>query len=222
VAVEGGGPTAAGVEGEIPLVARENARKLEVGESPDRELTRLAIEDDFAGRLYEAPLSGPDAVYVHRDGAFTTEVRDGEDEVGAFRVNPDPDAEGSVRIETPSTGKATLATYLADLTSETAAAVREVAGDGETEGDGSTPVRGLARALEAVAEAARRAATRAEAGERGRADQSLETVVERLGRVGERLAEAGGDLPPGLATAAERRLGQADRRAAQALDAGRL
>ncbi|MFW6045490.1 MAG: hypothetical protein ACOC8O_01385, partial [Natronomonas sp.] len=81
--------TAAGVDGEIPVVARENAVKIEVDPNEaDSDLTDLAIEDDFAGRMYDSPLSGPDAVYVHRGGAFTTEVRDSDDEVGAFRVNP--------------------------------------------------------------------------------------------------------------------------------------
>ncbi|PSP97536.1 hypothetical protein BRC89_11070 [Halobacteriales archaeon QS_4_70_19] len=74
---------------EIPVVARENAVKMEVDPSEaDSDLTDLAVEDDFAGRIYDAPLSGPDAVYVHRGGAYTTEVRDAADGVGAFRVTP--------------------------------------------------------------------------------------------------------------------------------------
>jgi hypothetical protein len=32
-----------------------------------------------AGQLYDAPLSGSDAVYVHEGGAFTTELRDTDD-----------------------------------------------------------------------------------------------------------------------------------------------
>jgi hypothetical protein len=119
VSVDGDGPTTAGVEGEIPLVAREHATKLEVDtEGADATLTRLSVADDFGGRLYDAPLSGPDAVYVHRDGAYTTEVRDSDDAVGAFRVNPAADAVG-VRIETPDTGKASLASFLADIATET-------------------------------------------------------------------------------------------------------
>jgi hypothetical protein len=233
--------TTAGVDGEIPLVARESATKLEVdSDGADSDLTDLAVEDDFAGRLYDAPLSGPDAVYVHRGGAYTTEVRDSDDEVGAFRVNPDPEGGEGVRIDRPNTGKASLATFLADISDETRAEVAAVAdGDDEsddsdesgasgsqqrqTDGGGqSNAVRGLAQALGAVAEAARRAAERAENGERGRADESLQTVIDRLERVAGRLAEAQSDLPGGLTNATERRLEQAQRRSEQARNANKL
>jgi hypothetical protein len=148
VSVAEEGSTVAGAEGEIPLVALERARKLEIDpEAADSELTDLAVEDDFGGRLYDAPLEGPDAVYVHDGGAYTTEVRDTDDEVGAFRVNPgvrtgsgvsevggdeddtgDDDDDGSrLRIEEPRTGKASLAAFLVDVTEETRAAVADAA-----------------------------------------------------------------------------------------------
>jgi hypothetical protein len=255
VAVADDGPTAAGVGGEIPVVAREDAVKLAVDPSEaDSELTDLAVDDDFAGRLYDAPLSGPDAVYLHRGGAFTTEVRDSDDEVGAVRVKPTD--ESSVRVDDPGTGKAVLATYLADVAEETRAQVAAVAGqegedeegaaeatatettetatsgDGEGGGRGSDdgsgdrpdpgPIRGLTRALAAIRDQARRAAERAEAGDRGNADAALDALADRLARAQERLAAARDDLPPGLARAAENRLGQADDRAQQARDAQKL
>ncbi|RDZ63997.1 hypothetical protein C5B90_12895 [Haloferax sp. Atlit-12N] len=261
---DGGTLTTAGVDGEIPLVARESATKVEVdADGTDRDLTALALEDDFGGRLYDAPLSGPDAVYVHRGGAYTVEVRDSDDELGAFRVNPDPNAAAdadadsdsvsdgdttpasipSVRIDEPRTGKASLATFLADISAETAAAVAAVddgsddSDDSDNSADTGTPddstqtatgggqanaVRGLAQALESVAEAANRAAERAEAGERGRADESLDTVASRLERVAERLAEARGELPGSLSRATDRRLEQARRRSEQARAADTL
>jgi len=227
--------TVAGVEGEIPVVARENATKLEVDPSEaDSELTNLAVEDDFAGRLYDAPLSGPDAVYVHEGGAFTTELRDSDDELGAVRVNPSD--EERVRIDNPRTGKSSLATYLADLAEETSAQVAAVDDDrddddddrddddstGRSGGGQQNAVRGLANALDAVAEAARRAAEQAQAGERGNADQRLEAVANRLERVETRLAEARGSLPDGVANANDRRLEQARRRAEQARAAKKL
>jgi len=233
----GEGVTAAGVEGEIPTVASENAVKVAVDPTDaDADLTHLAVEDDFAGRLYDAPLSGPDAVYVHRGGAFTTEVRDSDDEVGAFRVNPAD--EERVAVENPDTGKAPLATYLADVAAETRDAVAAVEGDGDSDDDDDdtttsdgnggggggqeNAVRGLENALDAVAAAARRAASAAENGNGNGADRRLETVSERLERVATRLSAASDSLPDGLANATEKRLDQSRRRADQAKGANKL
>jgi hypothetical protein len=220
----GEGVTAAGVEGEIPVVAREHAMKMEVDpREADSDLTNLAVEDDFAGRLYDAPLSGPDAVYVHRGGAFTTEVRDSDDELGAYRVNPDE--EERVRIEEPNTGKTPLARYVADVAEETRAQVAAAGDDGTEPGEGGgseNAVKGLATALGAVAEAAERAADRAASGDRSNADQNLDTVTTRLERVATRLAEAREDLPAEVARATEQRLQQADRRSEQARGAQKL
>ena len=221
------GTNLAGVDGEIPLVARERAVKLAVDpREADSELRTLAVEDDFAGRLYDAPLGGPDAVYVHRGGAYTTEVRDTDDEVGAFRVNP---GQEDVRLEDIRTGKTPLATYLADVAAETRDEVAEILdgdpGDGDDNrraGQNDNAVRGLAEALSAIADAAERAAERAESGDAPGADRQLEAVRSRLERATTRLSEARGALPEGLANAADNRFEQADRRADQALDADKL
>ncbi|WP_394352485.1 hypothetical protein [Natronorubrum aibiense] len=220
-----GTPTAAGVGGEIPLVARDEATKLEIrGENASSDLSSVAVEDDFAGRLYESSIDGNDAVYVHAGGAYTTEVRDTDDAVGAYRVNPSPEAGSMVRIERPETGKASLSEFVADIADETRLAIA-AAGDDDDDGDGddedgdddsSNAVEGLERALAAVVEAARRAAERARDSERAGSDKQLEAVAERLQRVEQRLAEASDDLPKSLSNATRNRLRQADRRTEQA------
>lgn len=223
------GPTIAGAEGKVPLVARENAMKLEVDpDDSDTDLTDLAVEDDFAGRLYDAPLDGPDAVYLHRGGAYTTEVRDAEDEVGAYRVNPS--TENRVRLEAPQTGKESLSEYLGTVAEETATAVGAVATQSDSEdttsdgtsGGQTNAVQGLIKALEAVAEAAQRAANQASKGNENQADQNLNTVTERLERVQSRLAEAADDLPNDLERAIGHRLDQTQKRSDQALAAKKL
>ncbi|EMA22358.1 hypothetical protein C443_10397 [Haloarcula argentinensis DSM 12282] len=227
------GPTRAGVDGEVPLVARENATRLEVDPSgADSDLTDLAVEDDFAGRLYDAPLSEPDAVYVHGGGAYTTEVRDRDDEIGAFRVNPEPEADTAAQIEQPRTGKASLASFLVDIAEETRQAVLdEMDDDGDSDDDDGTSgssggsgnaIQGLERALAAVVEAARRATERAEAGDRGNADKQLQTVADRLQRVATRTEDASDALSDPLSNAARRRLEQANRRTEQAQAADKL
>ena len=150
--------TRAGVDGEIPLVAREDARKVELDDAEsDVDLTRTAVEDDFAGRIYDSAIDGSDAVYVHAGGAYTTEVRDADGEIGAYRVNPDPPGSGNdgsddgddsdgpgdrgadpIRIERPETGAAPLAGYVADVAEETRAAVAAAAdgGDGDDDSGG--------------------------------------------------------------------------------------
>ncbi|WP_436925392.1 hypothetical protein [Halosimplex amylolyticum] len=239
------GVTAAGVGGDVSLVAREDATKLAVDPTEsDDDLTDLAVEDDFAGRLYDAPLSGPDAVYVHRGGAYTAEVRDSDDEVGAERVNPG--TEERVSVDRPQTGKASLARYLADVAEETRAAVAaelddesDVDGDAGSSGQGQgggggggggsdddggpgNSLRGLVQVLEAIAAAAERAAERAEAGDRGQADASIDAVASRLERATERLETARSALPPGLANAADNRFEQIDRRSKQAKNSEKL
>ncbi|MFB6270352.1 MAG: hypothetical protein ABEH83_10430 [Halobacterium sp.] len=225
---DGGETVAAGVDGEIPVVAREHAVKLAVDPTDaDSDLTDLAVEDDFAGRMYDAPLSGPDAVYVHEGGAYTTEVRDSDDEVGAFRVNPSGGER--VRVENPRTGKAPLASYLADVASETRDQVAAAGGDSDGGGQGGdggggqqNAVDGLANALGRVAEAAQRAAESAEAGDRGNADRALDAVAKRLDTVATRLREARDSLPGDVARATENRLDQARRRTEQAQNADKL
>jgi hypothetical protein len=232
----GDGPTAAGVDGRIPLVAHDRATKLGVDpRGTDSELTDLAVEDDFAGRLYDAPVDGPDAVYVHRDGAYTAEVRDAEDALGAFRVNPAD--EDRVDLEEPRTGTASLATYVADVATETSEDVAATVEETDEETTAETPdqtggppgetgrvnaVRGLSRALTALAAAAERAAERADAGDRKGTDRSLGAVETALDRVAERLAAAREGLPDDVGRATDRRLDQARRRAEQARESKKL
>ncbi len=215
--------TTAGVDGRIAVTAREDAVKLRVdADGTDADLRALAVEDDFGGWLYDAPLSGRDSVYVHGGGAYTTEVRDADNEVGAFRVNPGEESE--VTIDRPRTGKASLASFLAALSEETARRVRAELDDDDDGDDRDEPGdngRGVARALEAVADAASRAAERAEDGDGNGADQRLEAVRDRLHRVAERLTETD-DLPDAVTAAVGRRVEQARRRNEQALDAGSL
>jgi hypothetical protein len=227
--------TTAGVDTEIPLVARENAQKLEVdAEGTDADLSDLAVEDDFAGRLYDAPLDGPDAVYVHRGGAYTTEVRDTEGEIGAFRVNPDPDVESdgdtetppSVRIDRPDTGKASLSSFLASIAAETRDETAELIDDDDdqqaTLEGGENALRGLVRALDAIVTAAERAAENARKGNGKRADRQLDAVANGLETVVERIEAASEDLPDPLTNAARNRVEQATRRTEQAKAAKRL
>ena len=210
------GTTAAGVEGEIPLVAREDATKVAVDpEGTDADLTAFAVEDDFGGRLYDAPVDGPDAVYVHRGGAYTSEVRDSDDEIGAYRVNPAD--EERVDIDEPETGKASLSSFLATITAETRAEIEGL----DLEGSANA-VTGLVRALEATGGAAERAVERAAEGDRDGADRQLENAANGFDQIAANLERAADGLPDPIERAVDRRLAQARTRVEQALDAEKL
>ncbi|MFW5919132.1 MAG: hypothetical protein ACOCSF_02920 [Halanaeroarchaeum sp.] len=221
---EDDGPTVAGVAGEIPLVARGHARKLEVVSDEDGiDLDAVAVEDDFAGRLYESPVSETDAVYVHESGAYTTEVSDRDGEKGAYRINPDPGATGRIRIERPETGKASLASFVTDIADETRAMVARQADELDESTTGSAnAVRGLQRALENVVEAAAKATDDARSGDRSAANSELEVVARRLQTVADRLDAARSDLPSQVSNAVGNRMNQADRRTDQARNAESL
>jgi len=235
--------TAAGIDAEIPLVAKENARKLEIdADGTDADLAGVAVEDDFAGRLYDAPTEGSDAVYVHRGGAYTTEVRDTDGEFGAFRVNPDPgggsdsdadddaddatDGTGSpggppIRIDRPETGKASLASFLVEIAVETRDQAQAIVDEGGLEGR-ENGLKGLVRSLDAVIEAARRAAENARSGDRGNADRRLRAVEVGIEQVTQRLDDVGEGVPEPFVNAVRNRAEQAARRTKQAQNAEKL
>jgi hypothetical protein len=109
----------AGVDGALSVVPNAAAVKVRLETAAEAGVERVAIEDDFAGRLYDAPPDGEGraAVYAHEGGAYTVEVRDAEGVPGAYRANPDP-GEG-VTLQDVQTGKVPLAGFVRDLLSET-------------------------------------------------------------------------------------------------------
>ncbi|MFB6156513.1 MAG: hypothetical protein ABEJ34_01555 [Haloferacaceae archaeon] len=109
----------AGVGGSVTLAPRADATKVR-GDPGETALARVAVEDDFGGRLYE---SRPDedgrfALYVHRGGAYAVEVRDEDDLPGVVRVNPTPD-QGRATVTDLRTGKASVAGFVSELLDET-------------------------------------------------------------------------------------------------------
>ena len=231
--------TAAGVDAEIPLVARENARKLEVdADGTDADLAGVAVEDDFAGRLYDAPTQGSNALYIHRGGAYTTEVRDTDGAVGAFRVNPgagrvpgsdsDDDDDGDdsergppIRIDRPETGKASLSSFLVEIAVETRDQAQAIVDEGGLEGR-ANGLRGLVRSLDAVIEAAERATENARAGNQGNADRQLQAVAMGIDRVVDRLDDVDEGVPASFLNAVRNRSAQVERRSEQAQRAQKL
>ncbi|QLD89402.1 hypothetical protein HWV07_10320 [Natronomonas salina] len=255
VAATDGETTAAGADGDLALVDNRDAVKLAVdGESGD-SLAQLAVEDDFGGRIVDREPAGSKSepagsekesagsddaddrlgVYLHRGGAYTVEVRDPDDEPGAHRFNPGDESRHEVVART---GKASLASFVATIVTETGQQAPGFAG-GETGGGGDggggsdedaldggivtdvadPALRGLLQALASIATAAERAAERAESGDAGGADNALRTVRERIRSARADLEAEDHDDDVESVTA--RRLEQAERRAEQALETGK-
>ncbi|WP_277553349.1 hypothetical protein [Halobaculum limi] len=141
---EDGEATAAGVDGEVVVVANEDAVKVRAAATSDGPgVARVAVDDDVAGTVFDAPpptsLAGDSedtgsefAVYAHRDGAYTTEVEDEDGGIGAFRVNPRAD-QSTATIPDPKTGKASLTDFLFTILTETTAQA-QVFEDGDADG----------------------------------------------------------------------------------------
>ena len=109
-----GGTTRAGVEGAIPMSANEDAVKVRGETAAGTTLASVALDDDFAGTVYDGQPPGEDGrfgIYAHRDGAYTAEVRDESGQQGALRVNPDPD-DAEINLSGIETGKIALTEFL--------------------------------------------------------------------------------------------------------------
>ena len=120
------GVTTAGAGGQITVPANAAAVKLRL--AGDDTLQRVELTDDFAGRVYDGQPDedGRDAVYAHRAGAYTADVRDADGEPGAYRINPASDQE-TATVERVETGKRSMAAYLETFLRETTAQARAIA-----------------------------------------------------------------------------------------------
>ncbi|MFW5935353.1 MAG: hypothetical protein ACOCQL_05840, partial [Halolamina sp.] len=125
-----GGTTRAGVEGAIPMSANEDAVKIRGETGEGTALASVALDDDFAGTVYDGRPPGEDGqfgIYAHREGAYTAEIRDESGETGALRVNPNADDE-TVDLSGIETGKVALTEFLLRFLVETrlqVAAIRD-------------------------------------------------------------------------------------------------
>jgi len=148
--VHEGGLLRAGSAGDLTVVANEDAGWIRGDGRSSTGVAQVRIVEDYAGVVYDAAPVEDDrfAVAVHRDGAYTVEIVDGEGRPGSYRVAPGDfgDDGGAVR-EGTETGKASLArtlraelSALLDLASEFARRDR----------GGDEVVDRIAAALEAV------------------------------------------------------------------------
>ncbi|WP_435117239.1 hypothetical protein [Halolamina sp. C58] len=119
--VHEGGTTRAGVEGAIAMSADEDAVKVRGESAEGTTLESVAFDDDFAGPVYDGRPPGEDGrfgIYVHREGAYTAEIRDDSGARGARRVNPNADDE-AVELAEIETGKVALTDFLLRFLVET-------------------------------------------------------------------------------------------------------
>ncbi|WP_440989025.1 hypothetical protein [Haloarchaeobius baliensis] len=174
--VHEGGTFRAGSDGELTLVANEDAGWLRGDGRSANGISHVRVVEDYAGVVYDGEPTEEDrfAVAVHRDGLYTVEVVDRDGRPGAYRVTPDSfDDTGDAVREVVETGKLPLTTTLRDELAALLELARSLAG---ADGAGGEVRDRLARALEA----ATGATAAAERGDARTADRQLSTVVSFL------------------------------------------
>lgn len=184
-----GGLVRVGGDGELAVVAREDAGWIRGDARETDGVERVRVIEDYAGVVYDGEPVETDrfAVAVHREGRYTVEVVDREGGRGAYRVTPDSfDEHGEAVRERIRTGKAALARTLRGELDELAALAASLGpdddSDEETDRDrtASDPVRdGVARARESAAAAVEAAENREERA----ADDRLSAAVSSLWEV---------------------------------------
>jgi hypothetical protein len=114
-------PVRLGSDGRIGLVPNEAAVKLQVDAADRGGARRVRVEDDAAGRVFDAPpveRDGRAGVYVHRAGGYTVEVTDSRGETSIERVNPGPD-QNAAEVAKARTGVSGITRFLVDFLTET-------------------------------------------------------------------------------------------------------
>ncbi|WP_318568945.1 hypothetical protein [Salinigranum marinum] len=128
-APEGGTrPARLGSDGRIGLVPNEDAVKLAVDATDRGGARRVRVDDDRAGRVYDARPAESDGragVYVHRAGGYVVEVTDERGETSVERVNPGPNQEAA-EVANARTGVAGVTRFLVDYLTETRATVERL------------------------------------------------------------------------------------------------
>ena len=224
--VHDGGLVQAGSDGELTVVATEDAGWVRGDARETGGVSRVRVVEDYAGVVYDGEPVETDrfAVAVHREGNYTVEVVDNDGGVGAYRVTPDSfgDADETVR-EDIETGKLPLAEALRAELDELSALAETLAPDDGSDGNEETDretTNGVLDSLQRAREAAASAVTAAEDGEAALADEWLLTVDIVLQGVSERLAdESQGGYDDGAVAALDPRVAAAIERANAAIDA---
>ncbi|WP_418280898.1 hypothetical protein [Halorubrum sp. DTA98] len=173
--VHEGGRFRAGMDGELTVVATEDAGWIRGDGRDANGIAHVRVREDYAGVVYDGRPAEDDrfAVAVHRDGRYTVEVVDADGRRGAYRVGPQSfDDEFEAVRENVETGKATLSETLRGEIEELRDVARSLAA---RDGDDEVGDR-LSRAVEEAA-AATQVATR---GDADTANRRLSNVVSLL------------------------------------------
>ncbi|MEF8772484.1 hypothetical protein [Halodesulfurarchaeum sp.] len=223
-----GGLVQAGSEGELTVVATEDAGWVRGDARETGGVSRVRIVEDYAGVVYDGEPVETDrfAVAVHREGHYTVEVFDSDGHSGAYRVTPDSfgDADETVR-DGIRTGKLPLAETLRAELDELYALAETLAGeDGSDSTDGTdASTDGTNEVLDRLQRARRAAASAVAAAEDGAAalaDEWLLTVDIVLEDIRDTLAsESQGGYDDDAVAALDPRVAAGSDRANEALEA---
>ncbi|AUV82671.1 hypothetical protein C2R22_14315 [Salinigranum rubrum] len=133
-----------GAGGRIGLVPRADAVKLEVDAAERGGARRVRVEDDVAGRVFDAPpvqSEGRAGVYVHRAGGYTVEVTDERGRTSVERVTPGPN-QNAAEVAKARTGVSGVTRYLVEFLTETRETVERLLEPGGGDERGRESERG--------------------------------------------------------------------------------
>ncbi|WP_435092893.1 hypothetical protein [Halorubrum sp. N11] len=185
--VHDGGLVQVGGDGELAVVAREDAGWIRGDARKTNGVQQVRVVEDYAGVVYDGEPVETDrfAVAVHREGRYTVEVADREGNRGAYRVTPNSfDDDGNAVRGRVRTGKLALARTLRDELDELYALAESLS---ESDGDRNAVLDRLRRAQRAASAAV----AAAENGEEEVSDDHLFDVVSALSEVRKSLVRDG-------------------------------
>ncbi len=174
--VHEGGLFRAGGDGELTLVATEDAGWIRGDGRETSGVARVRVIEDYAGVVYDGlPVEeNRFAVAVHRAGQYTVEITDEAGQGGSYRVGPDSfDVDGEAVIEELTTGKQSLIRTLLDELDDLQTVTRALTEDGEAAAE-------LRERLSQAREEAFTALTAIDRGDSRTADRQLSTVRSLL------------------------------------------
>ena len=181
--VHEGGLVRIGADGELTVVATEDAAWIRGDGRGTTGIDRVRIVEDYAGVVYDGQPVEADrfAVAVHREGHYTVELVDSAGRPGAYRVGPADFGDDSAAVrDGVQTGKESLVAVLEDRLFDLRDLTRTLAQRDRADREVSDRVSRAIKAADAALTAAQRGDARTANDQLSQLISQLEAALEIL------------------------------------------